>query len=76
GKFLDGTEREKIKQLSLTTIDQFEKDYQDNLFSGYQPWTTRYDLALNNIEDAISFVIFHDGLHVGYTMALKHLVKK
>lgn len=74
--FIDSNEVEKIKQLSVTSIDQLEKDYQDNLFSGYKPWETRYDLSLNNIDDALAFLIFHDGLHIGYTMALKHLVKK
>jgi hypothetical protein len=73
-KFVDSKEVEKIKQLSLTTIDQLEKDLQNNLFSGYKPWTTRYGVDLNSIEDAITFLLFHDGLHVGYSMAQRHLV--
>ncbi len=73
-KFLDAAEIENIKQLAFTTLDQLQEDYNNNLFSGYTPWTSRYGVAINTIDEAINFLPFHDGLHMGYVMALKRCV--
>ncbi|MDB5015355.1 MAG: hypothetical protein JWQ84_187 [Mucilaginibacter sp.] len=72
--FMDKTEIEKISGLLLTTIDQLETDYNNNVFTNYTPWTTRYGVQLNNIDNAINFLPFHEGLHFGYIMALKRVV--
>src|ERR1700755_1401922 len=37
----DPNEIDHIKKLFLSTIDRFEKDYHDHVFSHYNPWTTR-----------------------------------
>ena len=74
--FIDSNEVEKISELLLTTIDQLESDYNNNSFTNYIPWITRYGVQLNNIDDAISFLPFHEGLHIGYIMALKRVVTK
>ncbi|MCO4293369.1 DinB family protein [Solitalea sp. MAHUQ-68] len=67
-------ELEHIKGLFLSTIDQFETDYNNQLISNYTPWTTRYGAELNSIEEATTFLLYHEGLHLGYIMALKRLV--
>ncbi|MGN6645715.1 MAG: DinB family protein [Cytophaga sp.] len=61
----------RIKQVSLTVLDQLEEDYQKNKFSSYEAFTTRYDVTIESIDDAIEFLLFHEGLHLGYIMALK-----
>jgi hypothetical protein len=68
-------ELENMKLLFLSTIDQLEKDFESKLFVNYQPFTTALGVEINNIEDAIDFLFFHEGLHTGYMMALKRLVK-
>jgi hypothetical protein len=68
-KFVDEAQLEAIKQLAFTTLDQLEKDYNEGIFANYVPWTTRYGVGINNIDEAIQFLPFHDGLHVGYIMA-------
>lgn len=73
-KFVDDAEFEKVKQLALTTLDQLEEDYNNNLFSNYVPWTTRYGVELATIDEAIKFLPFHDGLHTGYIMAQRRVV--
>lgn len=73
---IDKEELENIRQLFLSAIDRFEKDYSENVFINYTPWTNRYGVQLINIEQALTFVNFHEGLHIGYVMALKKLVKK
>lgn len=64
-------EIEEIKQLLLTSVDQLENDLNQVKFVNYQGWTTRYGVQMNNIEDALNFLPFHEGMHLGYIMALK-----
>ena len=64
-----------LKSLLFSTIDDLETDFRAGRFDGYKPWTTRYGVQIDNIDDAISFLSFHDGLHVGYVMALRKAVK-
>ena len=61
----------EIKSLALSTVDQLEKDYDDNLFGNYPSWTTRYGVEVNSIDDGLHFISFHEGMHTGYIMALK-----
>ncbi|MFC5269284.1 DinB family protein [Adhaeribacter terreus] len=68
-------EVEAIKALLFSTLDQLEADYQQNLFTNYTPWTTRYGVDIKNIDEAISFIPFHEGLHLGYITALKRVIK-
>ena len=73
GAFVDAAEIAHIKHLMATTIDQLEIDL-DKGISGYVPWTTRYDVEVNSLEDAVSFLPYHEGLHCGCIMAIKRLV--
>jgi hypothetical protein len=63
-----------IKDLFLTSVDRFEADYKNGLFSNYTPWTNRYGVELANIGEVLAFLPYHEGLHLGYIMALKRLV--
>jgi hypothetical protein len=73
-KFVDAAGIENIKQLLFSTLDQLDVDYNNNIFIGYTPVTTRYGVELNNIDDGISFLPFHEGYHMGAVMGLKKLV--
>lgn len=70
------SEIENIKSLLLSTLDQLEEDYGNNIFGGYSAWSTRYGVELASIDDAINFIKFHEGLHSGGSTALKRLVTK
>lgn len=72
---IDEEELATIKTLLLSTTNKLEEDYTGNRFSNYPAWTTRYGVEIKNIDDAISFLSFHDGLHIGYIMALRRCVK-
>ena len=74
--WMDSGELDLTRQLLLSAIDRLEADYQDNVFSHYTTWTNRYGIELSTIDEVISYVIFHEGLHLGAIMALKRLVKK
>ena len=73
-RFIDADEIAAIKQLFLTTIDQLETDIQNNLFTGYSAWLSRYGTEITSFDDALHFLPFHEGLHCGYMMALKRAV--
>ena len=73
--FIDTNEVETIKSLLISSLDEFESDYKKSFFTTYTPVVTRYGVALDNIDDAINFLPFHEGFHTAYIMALKRLVK-
>jgi hypothetical protein len=75
GEFIDRVQVDAIKSLFLPAIDQLERDYYDNVFANYPAWTNRYGVEHKNIEDTIDFLLFHEGLHLGYIMALKIMVR-
>ena len=68
------TEFEAIKTQFLLLVDRFIKDFDTAIFKEYQPYTTSANVTLNNIQDAIEFNNFHEGIHLGYILALKKLV--
>lgn len=74
-QFVDETEINKIKELMFSPLDVLAHDYEKNIFNNYPAWTTRYGTELTSINDALSFLIYHEGLHSGVIMSLKKLVK-
>ncbi|MEM1176794.1 MAG: DinB family protein [Acidobacteriota bacterium] len=50
---------------------RLREDYDAGLFTGYKPYGTSAGVQLDSIEDAIVFNSFHEGIHVGYLMALR-----
>ena len=53
---------------------QLAVDYEDGQFAGFQSYNTSTGIALQTIEEAIAFNNFHEGLHLGFILALKNLV--
>lgn len=75
-RFITQEESEEIKLLLFSTLDNFERDYQAQIFGNYPAWVTRYGVNIGSIDEAINFLPFHEGLHLGYIMALKRAVIK
>ncbi len=75
--FIDENEVKKFFQYLLSTVDEFEKDAETKRFKLYEAreFKSYPGLKLANIKDAAKFVNFHDGLHIGYCMALKKALK-
>jgi len=73
--FVESNEVENIKALFISVVGHLESDYNKNVFASYPPWTNRYGIEITNIDDALAFVLFHEGIHLGYVMALKRLLK-
>ena len=75
-RYIDVAEVAAIKELLFSTLDQLAEDYEAGVFSNYTTWTTRYGAELAGINDALAFLLYHEGLHTGFIMALKRAVNK
>lgn len=74
-KFITIEEIEEIQSLLFSTIKQLEKDYNNGTFTSFKTYTlSTSGGTLHKVEDAIAFNNFHEGLHLGYAMALKRAV--
>ncbi|MBV6644668.1 MAG: DinB family protein [Cyclobacteriaceae bacterium] len=60
----------EIKMLLSTTAEQIQKDYSDQIFGDFKPYTTSYNMHLTSVEEAIAFNNVHESLHFGYMKAL------
>jgi hypothetical protein len=67
-------EVDQIKEMLFSTLEKFEDDYPQQRMADYPAWVTRYGVNINCLDDAVNFLPFHEGLHLGYVMALKRLV--
>jgi hypothetical protein len=67
-------ELETLKTYFLTQVGTFKEDYNNNIFTEYNTYPTSANVTLNDIGDAIEFNNFHEGIHLGYILALKNLV--
>jgi hypothetical protein len=65
---------EQIKEYFTTSLEQLKLDYEKGSFSNYPTWTTRYGVEIDSIDTALAFLPFHEGLHIGYIMAMRKLV--
>ena len=72
----DMTEEEMdyVKEQLLALVDTFEEDYEANIFSEYKPYSTSMNVTLNNLNEALLFNNFHEGIHLGVILSLKKLV--
>ncbi|MDF2457359.1 MAG: DinB family protein [Cytophagaceae bacterium] len=86
GPFLPGTKPDhfiseeeiaEVKELLVTTLDTLEIDLARNIFGKYTPSERIkevYGIDIFTIEDAIAFLLYHDGFHSGYIISLIRLI--
>ena len=63
---------EELKSLLLSTLKQTKIDYDNGCFKNFTPYTTSLKVTLSTIEEAIRFNVFHEGIHLGYILAMKN----
>ncbi|MCK0179474.1 DinB family protein [Flavobacteriaceae bacterium S0862] len=64
-------EVDEIKNLLFSTLDKTKEDYKKGMFRNYNAYTTSTNSTMTNVEEAIAFNNFHEGIHLGYILALK-----
>ena len=69
----DATQAEvdEIKSLLLATIEKTKEDFANGIFKNYQEYPTSTGFVLKNVEDAMVFNSFHEGLHIGIMMGIR-----
>ena len=76
-RILEKQEIEEIKGLFISTIDELQTDYDKKIFSNYTPSPNIfrvYGIEISSIDDALEFLLYHEGYHSGYIISLIHLV--
>ena len=73
--FIDAEELGFLKQQAVILIDELIADIQAGIFDSFDTYTTSFGVVLNEVEDAVKYLTMHEGLHLGYAMALKKIVK-
>ncbi len=83
GLFSKGTRPERaltkgevasIDKALFSTYEFLEQDLAKGVFKHYKPYTTSTGMVLDSVETTITFLQFHDGLHLGSVLALAKLV--
>ena len=64
-------EVDEIRALLFSTIEKTVKDYNNGIFVNYTTYTVSTKSTLTNVEEALEFNNFHEGIHFGYILALK-----
>lgn len=84
--FLPGTKPEvyfseqevnNIKELLISSIDKLQVAFDENRFNTYTPSvmiSKVYGFEVTNIDEALEYLLYHEGFHGGYILSLKHLV--
>lgn len=71
---LSQAEVDEIRTLLLATFEQTEKDYENGIFVTYQEYMTSMGFLLRNVDGALSFNNYHEGIHTGIIMSLKKFI--
>jgi hypothetical protein len=66
---LDFIKSELIKQ-----SERLAEDIQKGIFKNYTAYTTSFGNTIHSFEEALPFVNVHEGMHIGYLMALRRVV--
>ena len=62
---------DKLKELLFSTIEKTKEDIESGLFKEFSEYPTSTGFTLTSIDDAFEFNNFHEGVHLGYVLALK-----
>jgi hypothetical protein len=67
-------EVDEIRGLLFSTLDKTEKDVNDGIFLNYTTYLTSMGFELTNVQDALDFVNYHEGIHTGIIMSIRKFV--
>lgn len=60
-----------ILEISKITLESVERDFNEDRFMYFKNYITSYGVELKSVDDALSFLPVHEGLHLGYAMAIR-----
>ncbi len=65
---------EAYKKLFVEFPLQLKRDYTMGVFKKYQEYTTSLNVKITDIDSAIGFNNYHEGIHLGTILALRKLI--
>jgi len=74
GEDFTAEEWQQVLDLFLGLPDTLEEDYKDDLFKTYTEYPTSTGFVLTDIDTAIAFNNYHEGIHLGIILSLSKLV--
>jgi len=66
-----------IKEIAIRTIVEMQADFEQNIFTHYiksENIERVYGIEILTIEDALEFLLYHEGYHMGKVITLKQFV--
>lgn len=69
--YVSAEEIAKIKELLFSSVEQTKEDYANGVFKAYNAYTTSTGSTLTSFEDAMAFNNYHEGIHLGYILAMR-----
>ncbi len=63
-----------LKTLLFSTVEQTQRDYDLGIFKTYNQYTVSTNSTLTCVKEAIEFNNFHEGIHLGYILAMKNSI--
>ncbi|MFB9055512.1 DinB family protein [Mariniflexile ostreae] len=73
---IDQHEVNIIQDLLVSTLNQTKTDYDNGVFKDYNAYTvSTTGNTLTSFNEALQFVLLHDGIHYGYILALLKAIK-
>lgn len=69
-------EMDNIAAFLLSTAEWAQDDYEKGVFNEYNEYTTSTKVTLRNVEDALSFNLYHEGLHLGVILSMEKILLK
>lgn len=70
-KIFTEEEFEEVKDLLMALPDTLQEDFEAGIFENYNEYATSTGYVLTDIENAISFNNFHEGIHYGIIRSIK-----
>ena len=74
---MDDQEIVNLKDLLITSIDRFQSDFDKAIFQNYSPSVMIpkvYGFEVPDIDEAIEYLLHHEGYHLGCILSLKRFV--
>jgi len=65
---------DELNALALELPELFIDHYHQGIFKSFKSYQSRYGVKVSSIEDAMVFNNIHEGLHLGFIMAMRKLI--
>ncbi|WP_104735239.1 DinB family protein [Hanstruepera ponticola] len=71
---LSQAEVDAIHNLLFSTIEKTKEDYKNKSFQQFNEYTVTTKSRLTNVEEAIDFNCYHEGIHLGVILAIRKFI--